>query len=100
MGRYSTTNKYTTNGRRPRYGTTKYPVVPLSSNDIYIITQEGDRFDQLALQYYGDSSLWWVISCSNPGLKQNSYHPPIGTQIRIPTNLAEVISEQQLLNER
>jgi hypothetical protein len=76
MSRYNTTNKYTTNRRRPHYGTTKYPVIPLSSSDIYVITQEGDRFDQLALQYYGDSSLWWVIACSNPGLKQNSYYPP------------------------
>ena len=41
-----------------------------------------------------------AIACSNPGLKQNSYFPPIGIQIRIPTNLSGVISEQQLLNER
>ena len=52
MSRYNTTNQYTTGGKRPRYGTTKYPVVPLSSSDIFVITQEGDRFDQLALQYY------------------------------------------------
>ena len=100
MSRYNTTNQYTTGGKRPRYGTTKYPVVPLSSSDIFVITQEGDSFDQLALQYYGDSSLWWIIACSNPGLQQNSYFPPIGIQIRIPTSIAEVMAQQQLLNER
>lgn len=49
MDRYSTTNIY---GKRIKYyGTTKYPVVPYSSNDIYVVTQEDDRFDQLAQQH-------------------------------------------------
>lgn len=98
MKRYQYTNIY---GRSFKYyGTTKYPVVPLSVNDLYVITQEDDRFDQLAQQYYGDASLWWIISCSNPGLKQNSYHIPTGIQIRIPQNIAQVISEFRTLNER
>jgi phage tail protein X len=82
------------------YGTTKYPVVPYTSNDIFVITQEDDRFDQLAQQYYGDAKLWWIISCSNPGLKQNSYHVPFGIQIRIPQNIAPILNEFRTLNER
>ena len=98
MDRYSITNIY---GRGIKYyGTTKYPVVPYSSNDIYVVTQEDDRFDQLAQQHYGDAKLWWIISCSNPGLEQNSYHIPIGIQIRIPQNMAQLISEFRILNER
>ena len=98
MTRYEYTNIY---GRGTRfYGTTKYPVVSYTSDDIFVITQEEDRFDQLAQQYYGDSSLWWIISCSNPGLKQNSYYLPVGIQIRIPQNIAKVISEFRILNER
>lgn len=100
MSRYNTTNQYKNTVGQIYYGTTKYPVVPFDSDDIYVITQEGDRFDQLALQYYGDPSLWWVISSSNPGLNQNSYFPPVGIQIRIPSDLARVLNEQQLLNER
>ncbi len=98
MNRYQYTNIY---GRGIKYyGTTKYPVSPLSSEDIYVITQEDDRFDQLAQEYYGDPSLWWVISCSNPGLKQNSYYPPVGIQIRIPQNISRIVSEFKTLNER
>ena len=98
MNRYQYTK--VTGRRTPTFGTTKYPVVPLSSSDIYVITQEEDRYDQLAQQYYGDSSLWWIISCSNAGLKQNSYYPPIGVQIRIPQDISRVISKFRILNER
>ena len=49
----STGNRY--------YKTNYYPDIPLASNDIYVITTEGDRYDILAQQYYSDSSLWWVI---------------------------------------
>jgi hypothetical protein len=36
------------------YKDNKYPRIPLSVNDIYVITTIGDRFDLLALQYYSD----------------------------------------------
>ena len=98
MGRYSNTdllgNTYL------YYGTTKYPSPPLSSSDIYVITQEGDRYDQLAQKHYGDSSLWWIISLSNPNLKQNSYFPPVGIQIRIPQNLSAILNSFKQLNDR
>ena len=47
------------------YQTVRYPEIPLSSDDIYVYTTQGDRFDILANQYYKDSSLWWVISIAN-----------------------------------
>ncbi len=100
MSRYNNTILLKTPRGREYYGSTKYPAPPLSSNDLYVITQEGDRFDQLAFQYYGDASLWWVISSSNPALEQNSYFPPVGIQIRIPTNLASIQAQQQVLNSR
>ena len=53
-----------------------------------------------AQKYYGDAAFWWIISCSNPGLKQNSYFIPIGIQIRIPQNIAEILSEFRILNDR
>lgn len=80
------------------YRTTKYPIPPLDFNDIYVITQEGDRFDNLAYQYYGDASLWWAISISNPNLPQNSYFPPVGVQLRIPANISGVISNFEQVN--
>ena len=81
-------------------GTIKYPSIPLSFEDIYVYSTQGDRFDILAQQYYSDSSLWWVISSANGELKQDSYYIPEGTQIRIPQNISEVVSKFKNLNER
>ena len=50
------------------YNHVTYPVPPLDFNDIFVYTNIGDRFDNLAQQYYGDSSLWWAISSANPNL--------------------------------
>ena len=76
----------------------KYPQIPLSINDIYVIAAIGDRFDTLANQYYGDPSLWWIISIANDQLPQNSLYLPLETQIRIPSNPATIISSYNQLN--
>lgn len=81
------------------YRDNKYPRIPLSVNDIYVITTVGDRFDLLAQQYYGDSSLWWIISIANETLPQNSLYIPVGTQLRIPFNPTEIIASYTFLNQ-
>ena len=81
------------------FKTVRYPEIPRSFEDIYVYTTVGDRYDTLALQYYGDSSLWWIISIANEKLIQNSLVPPIGTQLRIPTNQAQIIAEYNSLNQ-
>jgi phage tail protein X len=80
------------------YRTVRYPEIPLSENDIYVYTIQGDRFDILAQQYYNDSSLWWIISIANDNLLQNSLVIPEGLQIRIPTNIADIIQAFNLIN--
>jgi|TARA_R100001163_G_C5051328_1_gene188118 phage tail protein X len=98
MGRYSTIQtNITARGRRFKE-TTKYPDIPLSYNDIYVYTDEGDRFDILAQSYYKDPSLWWIISIANPQLTQMSMFPPLGVQIRIPTNIGGIISQFERFN--
>jgi nucleoid-associated protein YgaU len=82
------------------YRNSKYPRVPLSINDVYVITTEGDRLDILAQQYYGDSSLWWIISIANETLKQDSLHITPGTQIRIPSNYSEILISYKTLNQQ
>jgi hypothetical protein len=81
------------------YKDNKYPRVPLSVNDIYVETTIGDRFDLLALQYYGDPSFWWIISIANESLPQNSLYIPIGSQIRIPTNVSTIITNYNVINK-
>tara|TARA_Y100000356_G_C11112456_1_gene210356 strand:- start:169 stop:477 length:309 start_codon:yes stop_codon:yes gene_type:complete len=90
-------NKEVNNGSR-YYSTTRYPEIPLSPNDIYVITTEGDSLDALAQQFYQDKSLWWVLSVANTSLTQNSLYPPVGTQLRIPTDLQNILSAYDRIN--
>jgi hypothetical protein len=80
------------------YSTVRYPNIPKSLDDTYIYTSIGDRFDTLAQQFYGDSSLWWVISIANNNISQNSLTPPTGIQIRVPFNPSSVVANFQSLN--
>ena len=101
MGRYSRipviSNPQNNKGAK-FYSTVFYPKVPLSENDIYVLTGEGDRLDLLADQFYGDPRLWWVISTANKKLPQNSIHLPVGTQLRIPSNVGEAVDLFNQLN--
>ena len=67
------------------YTTVVYPDIPVHEDDIYIITTGLDRYDILAQQYYGDSSLWWVIATANTAKRDGLMVKP-GIQLRIPTN--------------
>ena len=81
------------------YKTVRYPEVPLSSEDIYVYTQQGDRFDVLARQYYQDSSLWWIIAIGNPQVTLGSLLIPSGLQLRIPAFPTNVINEYNTINK-
>ena len=48
------------------YKNIEYPEIPISENDIYILSKSTDRLDLLAKDYYNDVRLWWVISKANP----------------------------------
>ena len=79
------------NGKRgfPIQRSTRYPEIPLDVNDTYAYTTEGDRLDLLAQEFYGDASLWWIISAGNPDtIPLNSLFIPVGTEIRIPANVS------------
>ena len=80
------------------YTTVRYPEVPRSEDDTYVYTTIGDRFDTLAQEYYEDSSLWWIISIANGTLTQNSLTPELGSQIRIPSNIAPILAEYEVIN--
>lgn len=80
------------------YSTSVYPKIPLSENDIYVLTGEGDRLDLLANQFYGNPNLWWVISSANNDLPQNSLNLTPGTQLRIPSDPGQAINLFNQLN--
>tara|TARA_Y100000389_G_scaffold72300_1_gene69082 strand:+ start:2269 stop:2553 length:285 start_codon:yes stop_codon:yes gene_type:complete len=92
-------NRYTELGDRPIGNIINYPEIPLNSSDIYAITEWGDRFDNLAFQFYQDPTLWWIISTANPNLVSfSSLFIPIGTTIRIPINISNIISNYKAIN--
>ena len=73
------------------YQTVKYPEIPLSINDIYVITTEGDRLDLLAQQFYNDINLYWIISSANPDyINYGSLFIAPGTELRIPTDISTI----------
>tara|TARA_B100001123_G_C15340302_1_gene1034543 strand:+ start:5651 stop:5926 length:276 start_codon:yes stop_codon:yes gene_type:complete len=71
-----------------KYDTTIYNKIPEKNDDIYLMSTEGDRFDLLANQYYGDPHLWWYIAKAN-NMKFNNIE--VGKVIRVPatTEFAE-----------
>lgn len=77
----------------------RYPIAPQQENDIYAITEWGDRFESLAFQFYGDVTLWWIIAIANPNIVDfSSIFLPIGSQIRIPQNISPIIDSYNELN--
>ena len=51
MNRYQNIPKTKIDGKLV-YVTSRYPEVPITSDDIYVYTVQGDRFDVLALHKY------------------------------------------------
>ena len=82
MARYEKTRRQVKN-KKSYYSTTIYKKVEEKNSDSYFIAQEGDRCDNLAVRFYGDSTLWWFIARTN-NLTTNNI--PAGTSIRIPAN--------------
>ena len=82
------------------YKALKYPDIPLSINDIYIVTTSGDRLDLLANQFYKDVDLWWIIATANPNIvRRDSFNLKGGLELRIPADKDEIIQSFSELNE-
>ena len=81
------------------YRGTKYPEIPLSENDIYVLTDFGDRLDLLANQFYGDVTLYWIIAAANPNtIGFGSLNTTPGLQLRIPVDISGIIDSYNKLN--
>lgn len=83
--RFENIRKYRDSKGIQYYPNVIYPEIPLSDEDIYVITTGGDRYDTLSYQFYRTMDYWWVIASANPGISDSLVLKP-GTQIRIPAN--------------
>ena len=79
------------------YQTNVYPEIQPTNSDYYLITTIEDRLDLLALDFYQDASLWWIIASAN-ALPGDSIYAPIGVQLRIPTNIQSILNSYNLVN--
>jgi len=102
MARYSGIPIITTsNNPKRRYINVKYPEITRDFSDIYVYTTKGDRYDLLALSYYGDVQLWWIIARANTNNTiPDSLYPNVGEQIRIPgpSRISFILGEYESLN--
>lgn len=74
-----------------------YPEIPVTEDDIYLITTIGDRYDTLALQFYKDPSLWWIIASANNYYKGSLNTTP-GIQLRIPADKNQALQLYEEVN--
>lgn len=101
MPQYRKTNIQPRSYKDKRYlKPVKYPDIPLSNDDIQILTDSGDRLDNLAFQFYGDTSYWiWIVLANPDKLRRDSYYVAPGTQLRIPSNISAIVSSFKDLNK-
>jgi len=98
--RIDSVKKLRNNNRKKYYKPIKYPEIPISINDLYVITADNDRLDLLANQFYKDVDLWWVIANANPNIiRRDSYVLKPGVEIRIPQNIQGIIENFQQTNK-
>tara|TARA_B100000424_G_scaffold260734_1_gene244903 strand:- start:254 stop:550 length:297 start_codon:yes stop_codon:yes gene_type:complete len=98
MNRYEKTKiKLDKTGIRT-YTTTYYPSIPIENSDKFIVTKTGDRLDNLAFKYYGDTTLWWILAKAN-GIRGKVALAP-SEILRIPGNIRNILEKFDDLNRR
>jgi len=81
------------------YKTTQYPPIPVQATDVQVITNTEDYLDSLALKYYDDPSLYWIIAHAN-NLGKGRLSVPPGIIIRIPVDISTIQSKFNQLNSQ
>jgi len=75
------TSKFKKTQSPEHFETVYYKSVPKRNDDMYFMTQDGDRLDILAHRFYGDPGFWWFLAKAN-NLSTMNIEP--GIQIRVP----------------
>jgi hypothetical protein len=90
--RYQTNRSKKLPDGREVYTSKILPKIPKRDDDIYIAIQTGDRLDTIANQYYGDSSLWWIIATANQ-IHDAPFSLEDGTVLRVPANANSILNQ-------
>lgn len=77
---------------------TIYPKIKPTDNDLYIISEAGDRLDLLAQKYYNDTRKWWIIATAN-NINDATFYVEPGKQLRIPSDINAILNDLQKINK-
>tara|TARA_B100000945_G_C20209798_1_gene515496 strand:- start:287 stop:598 length:312 start_codon:yes stop_codon:yes gene_type:complete len=82
------------------YSSTLYPRIDARNTDVVLVVKDGsNRLDLIAWKYYKSPTLWWVISQAN-NLKGDTMYVEVGSKIRIPTHIEDILRDMDLLNNK
>ena len=99
MSRYINNDVLKTQETKKQYlESTIYPIITASNDDMYIISEAGDRLDLLANKYYGDQSKWWIIATAN-NINDATFYVEEGIQLRIPSDINAILNDLQKINK-
>jgi nucleoid-associated protein YgaU len=99
MARYINSDILKTKETKKQYlESTIYPIIRASDNDMYIISEAGDRLDLLANKYYGDQTKWWIIATAN-NINDATFYVEAGIQLRIPMDTNKILNDLQNINK-
>ena len=79
------------------YKTASYPVIVQQDSDLQVVSNSEDYLDSLALKYYGDPSLYWIIALAN-NLGKGRLSVPSGLTLRIPIDVGQILIDYNQLN--
>ena len=80
------------------YGTTFYPKIPIKDTDVFKHFPRGTRFDKIAYDFYGDQSLWWIITLANGITNADVQVDPL-EEYRVPKEIESILSDFKQINE-
>ena len=78
--------------------TTLYPEIKINNGDRFVYPIDGDRLENLAYRYYGDSTLWWIIAKAN-GIRDGAFGLKPDEKLRIPGSVPQIVSDLRAINE-
>ena len=90
FNRYKNARIKTSENNDRYFKPTFYPQIPEKDTDVWHNVVVGERLDLLAHRYYDDINLYWIISKAN-NLDPSTIGLEAATQIRIPTDVGEII---------
>lgn len=92
VSRYNSGDTIQRNDGKRVYRSKIYSNIPKRDDDLYIVTQTGDRLDSISNEYYGDPSYWWIIASAN-NIHDATFSISDGTILRLPKNYNQISAQ-------